>query len=459
MHPSLSRRRLMALSATAVLAQLGLQNPASASGGDKVVDRRLAESADRAYRYLDFVMDAYGQGAQPRLLQSYNNESGLLTAAFIYDNALAALAYLARPTRENVRRARVLGDTLLWIQSNDETYSDGRVRQAYAAGPMVFYGWSPEFPGLVRADGKAAFLWPFGFSGSSVGDMAWAAIALAQLHRQTCDRRYLDGATALGEWIRARPSPHRFGGYHGGVQADGVTPQPWASTEHNIDAYALFKLLGWHRDARVAGDFVRTMWNAEGGHFWTGTTEDEINRTVLPEDVNTWSFLSLRDRAFAGAIDWTATHLANTDGDVSGVTFSDLSKTLTGNVPGTEIPNNRNAVWLEGNGHMAAALLDRRRPGDRDRAVRYLLGAAEAQRTLGSGQTVGRTSDPANGRLSNPGEGGNWTGPPLPARSGIVAATSAFDTGFGFGYFPNQHVGATSWFLMAAHGANPYSGS
>ena len=49
-------------------------------------------------------------------------------------------------------------------------------------------------------------------------------------------------------------------------------------------------------------------------------------------------------------------------------------------------------------------------------------------------------------------EGGTWTGIPLPAGSGVVAASSAFDTGFGFGYFQNQHVGATSWFIMAAPG-------
>ena len=64
--------------------------------------------------------------------------------------------------------------------------------------------------------------------------------------------------------------------------------------------------------------------------------------------------------------------------------------------------------------------------------------------------------DPAGGRLSNPGEGGTWTGTPLPARSGIVAASSAFDTGFAFGYFQRQHVGASSRFLMAAQNFNPY---
>jgi hypothetical protein len=363
----------------------------------------------------------------------------------------------------------------------EQRLPDGRVRQAYAAGPMIFYGWFPEFPGLVREDGKAAFLWPFGFSGSSVGDMAWASLALSQLHAHTRQRRYLDGAIALAEWIKARTSPFHFGGYHGGVQADGVTAQRWCSTEHNIDVYALFRLLAkqtrdrsWFAAAVVAGDFVRAMFNAGGGHFWTGTLGSNpaddpnlINTAILPEDVNTWSYLSLRERAYAGAIDWTAEHLGNVDSgpesqlpagvSIAGVTFSDQSKVLTGTVPSSDRLNDPNAVWLEGNGHMAAALLARQRRGDRDRAVGYLLETVKAQELLGGGQTVGRTSDPVNGRLSNPGEGGNWTGAVLPPRSGIVAATSAFDTGFGFGYFQRQHVGATSWFLMGAQGINPYA--
>ncbi|GAA0382283.1 hypothetical protein Acor_56980 [Acrocarpospora corrugata] len=75
-------------------------------------------------------------------------------------------------------------------------------------------------------------------------------------------------------------------------------------------------------------------------------------------------------------------------------------------------------------------------------ALPGLLGeVASAQNALGAGQTVGLTSDPNGGRLSNPGKGGSWTGTALPARSGVVAASSAFDTGFGFGYFQNQHVG------------------
>ena len=426
-------------------------------------------------------MDAYAGGTTPRLLQSYNNESGLMTTAFVYDNALAVIAYLSRPTPANVARAKVIGDTFLWIQGNDETYTDGRIRQAYAAGPMLFYGGWPSFPGVVREDGRAAFLWPYGFSGSAVGDVAWVALSLTHLFAHTRERRYLDGAVAMGEWITTTStSPYAYGGYTGGVQADGVTPQRWCSTEHNIDVYALFNLLArytkdrrWTGRADVAGDFVRAMYHKRGGYYWTGTlganpADDPnlINTAILPEDVNTWAYLSLKDKP--GAIDWTARNLAVTDTPsapnsqlppgvtVSGVTFSDMSKTLTGPVPNGTGDNNPSAVWLEGNGHLAAALVARDGHGDRKRAVAYLRQVVVAQRALGGGQTVGLTSDPDGGRLSDPGGGGTWTGQPLPAGGGVVSASSAFDTGFGFGYFQRQHVGATSWFLIAATGTNPY---
>jgi hypothetical protein len=75
---------------------------------------------------------------------------------------------------------------------------------------------------------------------------------------------------------------------------------------------------------------------------------------------------------------------------------------------------------------------------------------------VGAGQTVGLTADPDGGKLSDPGAGGTWTGTALPPRAGVVAASSAFDTGFAFGYFQRQHVGATAWFLMAAQNFNPY---
>lgn len=444
-----------------------------------LVDPEFAGPVGRAYHYLDVVQDAYIKGGEPRLLQSYNNESGLGTAAFVYDNAVAVLAYLANPTVANVRRARLIGDALLWIQEHDETYDDGRLRQAYAAGPMVCAG-GPVYPGLQRADGAAAHLEPYGFGGSSTGDVAWAGLALAQLYVDSRIAKYLDGAVRLGGWVARQESPYRFGGFHGGLKADGVTPQTWTSTEHNIDAYALFTLLGkltrsrrWNRRAEAAAEFVTAMWHQPGRHFWTGTLgadeggdPNEINTTNIPEDAQTWSLLALADPRFQGSVDWVTDHLRNTDGGpgselppgvtISGVTYSSMARTLTAPVAGGDVPSHRDGVWLEGTAHTALALLQRDEPGDAAEARRLLRETVTAQERVGGGQTVGRTADPAGGRLGHPAAGGTWTGTPLPARSGIVAATSALDTGFAFGYFQRQHVGTTAWFLMAAQNFNPY---
>jgi hypothetical protein len=491
---TVTRRNVLAIPAVAAAASVAspllMQGTASAapsagsaarnSGPRNLVDRSLAGPVDRAYAYLGIVQDAYVSGDALRLLQSYNNESGLMTTAFVYDNALAAIAFLANPTRDNVRRAKLIGDALLFIQAADDTFPDGRIRQAYAAGPMQFYGGGTIFTGLAREDGKAAIMAPFGFTGSAVGDVAWAALALAQLYKHTRVQKYLDGSVKAALWIADKRSPFAFGGYHGGLQGDGVTPQRWCSTEHNTDTYALFTLLqkltrdrAWGTRAAVALDFVRKMWNPSGRFFWTGTVggnpqEDpnEINKGIIPEDVQTWANLALRDRHYYGANDWVVRNLWNTDSgagsqlpdgvSISGVTFSDQAKILTGTVPNGDTPNDRNAVWLEGNGHLAAALLDRCRDSDRGVALQLLRQTVIAQEKVGAGQTVGLTGDPNGGRLSNPGEGGSFTGTVLPANSGIVAASSAFDTGFLFGYFQRQHVGATAWFLMASLGFNPF---
>jgi hypothetical protein len=489
---TLGRRQILALPAVAAAAtaaaplfapSAAAAAPAAAAERCHPVDGGLRSSVERAFVYLDTVQDAYVKGSAPRLLQSYNNESGLMTTGFVYDNALAILAYLAHPTRDHLRRAKIIGDGLLFIQANDEKYTDGRVRQAYATGPMLFYDGTNYFPGLKRQDGKASHLWPFGFGGSSTGDMAWASLALVQLYAKTRVRKYLGGAVALGEWIATKRSPYKYGGYHGGIQADGEKVQKWTSTEHNIDVFGLFQLLAkhtgnraWRARATVAGDFVRQMWNRKERFFWTGTLgglegEDPnlINESNIPEDVQTWAMLSLRDRRYDAAADWNTENLWNTDGkagrptqlpagvQISGVTYSSQAKALTGIISGGDVANHQDNVWLEGNGHQALALLQRDRYGDRALAKRLLRETTIAQEKVGAGQTVGLTTDTVDGRLSNPGAGGTWTGTVLPAKSGIVATTSAFDTGFAFSYFQRQHVGATSWHIMAALNSNPWA--
>ena len=414
------------------------------------------ESLRRAGEFLRVMTDAYpaANGSGPRLAQSYSDENGLFSTAFVYDNALAICAALS-VGRAGHPVARALGDGLLFALANDPDHDDGRLRQAYNAGPYTFYDGNPQPDGLVRGDGKANVGWQFGFLGTAVGDMAWPGIALVQLHEHTGDRRYLDGALRIAAWIVTNTrSEIGLGGFSFGVDA-GNRPVPNKSTEHNIDCTSFFTQLAtatgdraWLEQAAHARAFLERVWDPTRRIFYTGSNDGvTINPSPLPLDPQTWGWLALRDRRVSPALDWTVRALNVTDvagqGNsqlppgvrVSGVTFSDVSKTSTASYNGVQV--NPDGVWLEGTGQLAAALHDRNGNGGVD-AVGARVALAQiriAQSLVGQGQHVG-------GQL-------------LPERAGVVAASSLIDTGFGFGYFQSQHVGATAWYVMAAQRANP----
>ncbi|WP_066582312.1 Tat pathway signal sequence domain protein [Cellulomonas timonensis] len=458
---SLSRRGFLAATgAGAAAVWLGGAAASSATAAVPGSPRPLGSghgsrgSESAALGFLRSAADAYpAVNSGPRLAQSYADELGLFSTAFVYDNALAICALLS--ARRGVDpHARALGDGLLFAQDHDPDFADGRLRQAYNVGPYTFYDGSPQPDGLVRADGAANVGWQFGFLGTAVGDMAWPGIALVQLYERTRDRRHLDGAVRIAEWIVDRTtSAFPLGGYTFGVNgADESIPN--GSTEHNIDVTAFFTLLHqvgagrrWKESAKVARAFVERMWEPAGGYFYTGTNDGtEINRAPLPLDPQTWSWLALREKRYAKALDWAAGALAARDvagpatsqmpagAAVSGVTFSSASLESTARY--NDIQVHPQGVWLEGTAQLATAFADRGSRGDKARAQALSEQVRVAQQVLGGGQHLG--------------------GSPLPAGGGVVAASSLIDTGFGFGYFQVQHVGATSWHVMGSRGANPF---
>lgn len=298
------------------------------------------------------------------------------------------------------------------------------------------------------------------FQGSAVGDVAWAGISLAQLFARTGMKSYLDGALKAATFIENTTRDNSNvppGGYFFG------NGQSNKSTEHNIDVYALFTMLAkltgqssWLDGAQHARSFVEAMWDAPSGHFWTGTSDPtHIFFDNSPEDVQTWSYLAFLDPEFQASLEWAKTNLAATDTSfalnngwgfkgnfrVYGSTYASLSKigTLLGD-PSVD----PDAVWCEGTGHVAAALLARRQSAEKDilsfhgdvnTAEILLENIGVAQVSLGHGQTV--------------------NGQPLADGQGIVAATSPLNTGFGFNFFPIRHIAATAWYVMAAQAANP----
>jgi hypothetical protein len=95
---------------------------------------------------------------QPRLLRSYKTlpfqrlpapvgdfDFVERNSADTYDNALAILAFLADGSADSLRRARLIGDAFVYAARHDRTYTDGRLRDVYAAGDLALPpGWTPN---------------------------------------------------------------------------------------------------------------------------------------------------------------------------------------------------------------------------------------------------------------------------------------------------------------------------
>lgn len=69
------------------------------------------------------------------------------------------------------------------------------------------------------------------------GPNIWVGIAALQYTIKTQDERYLPVALAVGDWLLALQQEDPAGGLRGGPDV------PWFATEHNLDAYAFFKML------------------------------------------------------------------------------------------------------------------------------------------------------------------------------------------------------------------------
>ena len=461
---SITRRSLFGMVSTAAVAgampSLFAPQPAHAqlaNANPFTNTQDLFTSLARGFSFHNFMMDAYASGSTIRLSQSYS-DAALQATGFTYDNAVAIHAYLSRGQQDDLARAKTLGLGLLHAQATNFPVADGRFAQAYFVN-------APDSSGAFIT--PAAF--PFFFYGSSVGDQAWAGMALAQLYRRTRDKQYLTGALLVANWIVTNTyNTQGPGGYSYGTIIDQFNqsqPSPnGKSTEGNLDTYAFFTMLHtltdggsanngmtWAALAQHAIQFVFAMFNSQGPFFYTGTLPDQItiNPSPIPEDCQTWSYLAFLDARSRGTIDWALANLQTTDTasspnsnltgnqTVSGLTFSDVSLTSPANDP--------HAVWLEGTAHTAAALTARVLRGgeplpalltDISKAVQLLKDIEHAQQILGVGQTAG--------------------GKVIPSGLGVVASSSVLDTGFGFTYGPSLHIGATGWYLIAGFAANPF---
>ncbi|MDR3053769.1 MAG: hypothetical protein LBU48_07910 [Coriobacteriales bacterium] len=364
-------------------------------------------------------------------LQSYasaapGSEQAIINGfAYLYDNAAAAIALSRAGYHE---RAQQIADAIVYAVDHDRSYTDGRLRNAYACGdPRSFSGWlsarGEEFarlPGFYDRDQQAWYEDYYAVS-TSTGNLAWALLALCEVYEQAPQRsEYLQSAQRIADCVLTLRD--QKGGFVGGYEGwEGSEIRlTYKSTEHNIDLIAAFSKLAvlsgesfaqYAEASAWAREFVLSMYDASKACFYTGTGDDgvTINKEVLPLDSNTWAILALGD--------------SFSDGQAV-LSFIEQNMRTEG---GYDFNTDRDGAWMEGTAQVALAY---RQIGD-EQNYASVLQRLESY-ALPDGSITAANHD------------------------GLTTGFMVSGTDIPWVYDRRIHVGATAWFALAQLGENPF---
>ena len=376
--------------------------------------------------YLDdirFEGDFAGRESYP-MLHSYDTENIYIkNAAFAYDNALAAMAFISAERQTEAKR---LLDSFVYAVENDR-FQPGRVRNAYASGDITsFPGWNgaARLPGWYDIEDDQWYEDRYQ-TGSNVGNTSFVALALLQYDAVYGCEQYLKTAKALMDWVIDSCSDGRPGftaGYDGWPEDGAETTYTfrYKSVEHNIDAYAAFRQLSartgdviYAEAADSALEFIKSMYDEEKHIFYTGTLDDGVtpNTDNLVLDAQVWACMALGDlfEPFEASLDAV-----------------DAMRTVEGGYPFCAT-NSNGGWWAEGTAY--TALMYRLR-GDAGNATTALDALESIQ--LDSGLFPAATVD------------------------NLSTGFELFD-GSPWEYGDEAHIAPTAWYVMAVNGFNPYS--
>jgi hypothetical protein len=367
----------------------------------------------------------------PRFLKSYETDIRrnpdhiyIQNAAFSYDNALSAMAFLSDGRQE---QAKEIVDAFVFAVENDR-YRPGRVRNAYAYGDIrPFPGWESgaRLPGWYDADQREYYEDQYQV-GSNVGNTSFTAMALLQYQRMYGGINYQKTAQAIMDWVIENCSddtPGFTAGYDGWPEGEDpvMATHTYKSTEHNIDAYAVFKqlyALTGEEKYRLASEsalkFIKSMYDEEKGYFYTGTGNDGVtpNKENLVLDAQVWTLLSLGKDDFLQYEKALSTAL--------------LMRVDEGGYP-FHAENTNGGWWPEGTAFTALAL----REYDMDTEAQSALEAMTKIQMENGGFQAATVKDLSTGFLLFTGE--PWT------------------------YSNNPHIAPVAWYVMAVNGFNPYA--
>ena len=232
--------------------------------------------------------------------------------AYIYDNAMAAVV-LSRTGAQPY--AEIIADAIVFAQTHDRTFQDGRLRNTYNSG-------DPEADaGRTFASKKVTVRIPgFWYNGrwqedlytvsTSTGNMAWCILALCETAKNASEEKsaeYIEAAVRAADFVLTLRSA--TGGFTAGYEGwdDAQTKVTYQSTEHNIDLYCAFKAIAlaiassdpgkaaeYEDAAEYARDFVLSMYDEDLHCFYTGTEDDgvSVSEGVIPLDTNSLSILA-----------------------------------------------------------------------------------------------------------------------------------------------------------------------
>ena len=157
-------------------------------------------------RFFD-VMYAYIKASQSRktgLIDSFKGDAALESTAFTYDQALAAELFCIK--KDYKRAAKILS-----FYKNIALRQDNVFYNAYFTQP----GDPAEY--VVH-----------------VGPNVFIGLSAIEYYKQTGDKKFIPLAIDIADWIIGLQKLNSKGAIKGGTNFE------WISTEHNVDAYALF---------------------------------------------------------------------------------------------------------------------------------------------------------------------------------------------------------------------------
>ena len=296
--------------------------------------------------------------------------------AAIYEESLTILSLLRRGQPTDVANAMEIAQALHYALYHDNhgdplptsptnafgCYSGAPATQcalhsAYPSGDIALLNNQPA-PELGQAGDVrlAGFTGGCGtgsgfclvLDGATGGNNAWGILAFAASYIQSGNTIYLTDAETIGNWIVANlldpnQPPASLGGYFVGYSDQGLPKVliQGKSTENNADIFAAFSLLAqietargnavaaaqWTRYAKMAGDFVKTMFDPANGRFLAGTVTAADARNpgagVRPDfslvagndvansydflDSNSFTVLAMAgSQAYRGALSWSS---------------------------------------------------------------------------------------------------------------------------------------------------------